>query len=50
MQFNLVFYLGKAFNCDLLDELDEEFLESLPESEWKLIKKESKAYKIKFIS
>jgi hypothetical protein len=31
MQFNLLYYLGKAFNCDLLDELDDEFLESLEE-------------------
>jgi len=30
MQFNVLYYLGKLFNCDLLDEMDEEFLESLP--------------------
>ena len=30
MQFNLLFYLGKLFNCDLLDTLDDEYLESLP--------------------
>jgi len=31
LQFNTLFYLGKAFDCDLLDETDDEFLESLPE-------------------
>jgi hypothetical protein len=30
MYFNLLYYLGKAFNCDLLDEMDEEYLNSLP--------------------
>ena len=30
LQFNTLYYLGKAFNCDLLDEIDDEFLLSLP--------------------
>ena len=30
MQFNLLFYLGKFFDCDLLDSLDDEYLERLP--------------------
>ena len=29
MYFNMLFYLGKAFDCDLLDEMDDEFYESL---------------------
>jgi hypothetical protein len=31
MQFNLLHYFGKAFNCDLLDHHDDSYLESLPE-------------------
>jgi hypothetical protein len=31
MQFNLLHHLGKLFNCDLLDHLDDEFLENLPQ-------------------
>ncbi len=30
LYFNLLFFLGKAFDSDLLDEMDDEFLESLP--------------------
>lgn len=30
LYFNMLYYLGKAFDCDLLDEMDEEYYESLP--------------------
>ena len=30
MYFNLLFYLGKVFDCDLLDEMDDEYYNSLP--------------------
>eukprot|EP00355_Strombidium_rassoulzadegani_P010708 CAMPEP_0168621744 /NCGR_PEP_ID=MMETSP0449_2-20121227/7870_1 /TAXON_ID=1082188 /ORGANISM="Strombidium rassoulzadegani, Strain ras09" /LENGTH=249 /DNA_ID=CAMNT_0008662909 /DNA_START=574 /DNA_END=1319 /DNA_ORIENTATION=+ len=29
LYFNLLYYLGLAFDCDLLDEMDDEYLESL---------------------
>ena len=29
LQLNCLFYIGKFFNCDLLDEVDDSFLESL---------------------
>ena len=30
LYFNLLFYLGKIFDCDLNDELDDQFMELLP--------------------
>jgi hypothetical protein len=30
IQLNTLYYIGKLFNVDLLDELDEQYLESLP--------------------
>ena len=31
LHFNMLFHLGRMFDCDLLDKKDEEFLENLPE-------------------